>query len=154
MATFRSLAETVSIHAPMQGATQKLTASILILSTFQFTLPRRERHDNGYVERRPNEFQFTLPRRERPAETARPSDRRSGFQFTVPRRKRLTVLSSRFFNTPFQFTLPRRERHCRMRYYRCCTVSIHAPAQGATCRTHPQSSRLQVSIHAPAKGAT
>ena len=100
----------VSIHAPAKGATI---------------------YDAGDI---PNytPFQFTLPRRERPAETARPSDRRSGFQFTVPRRERLTVLSSRFFNTPFQFTLPRRERHCRMRYYRCCTVSIHAPAKGAT----------------------
>ena len=37
---------------------------------------------------------------------------------------------------------------------RCCKISIHAPARGATIRKPPLAVALEISIHAPARGAT
>ena len=75
----------------------------------------------------------------------------------------------------FQSTLPRGERRSLTRERGACSVSIHAPARGATCdralcrrgrqfqSTLPRGERLgmefpqktsSVSIHAPARGAT
>ena len=100
-------------------------------------------------------FQSTLPRRERPPESS-PLSLIFQFQSTLPRRERL----SRFPNSnPFG------------------SISIHAPAKGATMSgvpcwgagfqfqsTLPRRERLKgtkigprlmlISIHAPAKGAT
>ena len=55
----------------------------------------------------------------------------------------------------FQSTLPRRERRGNRRgawIYQ--TISIHAPAKGATDTTGSLADTLTISIHAPAKGAT
>ena len=55
----------------------------------------------------------------------------------------------------FQSTLPRRERHVSIFFYRgCVTISIHAPAKGATWIMQLQLQQIRISIHAPAKGAT
>ena len=77
----------------------------------------------------------------------------------------------------FQSTLPRRERlHCVCRYITKITISIHAPAKGATVyilscglwliyfnprsregsdeKAFPHLAKDIISIHAPAKGAT
>ena len=55
----------------------------------------------------------------------------------------------------FQFTLPRGERPVLVVYTKECTsVSIHAPARGATMVFADQSTNYKVSIHAPARGAT
>ena len=55
----------------------------------------------------------------------------------------------------FQSTLPRRERQQAGRGdgYRQ-TISIHAPAKGATIGSWGQTEVKNISIHAPAKGAT
>ena len=56
---------------------------------------------------------------------------------------------------PFQSTLPRRERQGRLRRPAYpATISIHAPAKGATIMALIGSGVIKISIHAPAKGAT
>ena len=143
----------VSIHAPAWGATgnqmrpcsksgcfnsrsrvgsdaDSRTASAH-LPAFQFTLPRGERR----VERKhrywPSMFQFTLPRGERPKPRSRSRRHRSfnsrsrvGSDVTSVFRK-LTI-----------------------------SVSIHAPAWGATFAEARSAAAGRVSIHAPAWGAT
>ena len=55
----------------------------------------------------------------------------------------------------FQSTLPRRERREEEKRREVFgTISIHAPAKGATAHTHAETKRIIISIHAPAKGAT
>lgn len=55
----------ISIHAPAKGATVAGSPQTLI-SSFQSTLPRRERPQLIREVNVPNTFQSTLPRRERP----------------------------------------------------------------------------------------
>ena len=66
------------------------------------------------------------------------------------------MLSSLFFNIKrFQSTLPRRERPFILPIPPIHqTISIHAPAKGATGADKRGKKRLIISIHAPAKGAT
>ena len=61
-----------------------------------------------------------------------------------------------FFLPPlFQSTLPRRERLLQSRKHgNYTTISIHAPAKGATCDGVDNVIHDIISIHAPAKGAT
>ena len=55
----------------------------------------------------------------------------------------------------FQSTLPRRERRTRRSSISiCCMISIHAPAEGATCQDALMDEQIVISIHAPAEGAT
>ena len=55
----------------------------------------------------------------------------------------------------FQSTLPRRERRgAGGRDAQCYMISIHAPAEGATCKEQYHSQIRGISIHAPAEGAT
>ena len=99
----------ISIHAPAKGATCKN-------STFA----------------RKIKFQSTLPRRERPspANTSPPPEL---FQSTLPRRERLFPMSFVLLSQVFQSTLPRRERQVRtLETFFHGTISIHAPAKGAT----------------------
>ena len=121
-------------------------------------------------------FQSTLPRRER-LYLISPAASRTRFQSTLPRRERRvqSQYSSEF--SKFQSTLPRRERHIpTVLPIPYNTISIHAPAKGATNPSpscvastnnfNPRSRegsdhRLanfgkssHISIHAPAKGAT
>ena len=99
----------ISIHAPAKGATVAGSPQTLI-SSFQSTLPRRERPQLIREVNVPNTFQSTLPRRER-----------------------LHVLPVPLFNAEFQSTLPRRERHQAGRTSdEAFRISIHAPAKGAT----------------------
>ena len=98
------------------------------------------------------------------------------FQSTPPRRGRRLTPWSWPFTSWFQSTPPRRGRPRSARQSRCRQVSIHAPAEGATCwlvdirdrgafqSTPPRRGRQPltrrifdvhpVSIHAPAEGAT
>ena len=55
----------------------------------------------------------------------------------------------------FQSTLPRRERRESLPLLvTVTTISIHAPAKGATCQLEVVVNGSEISIHAPAKGAT
>ena len=77
------------------------------------------------------------------------------FQSTLPQGERpfgiITLLG--FFE--FQSTLPQGERQILylLRFFDC-TVSIHAPARGATEFLKRKRLEDEVSIHAPARGAT
>ena len=55
----------------------------------------------------------------------------------------------------FQSTLPRRERRQPLSNLQfLITISIHAPAKGATRKICTHNADYWISIHAPAKGAT
>ena len=55
----------------------------------------------------------------------------------------------------FQSTRPRRARHLFVAFSKHrSSVSIHAPAKGATNKYNIMTNDIKVSIHAPAKGAT
>ena len=99
----------ISIHAPAKGATE-IRASCAKFSTFQSTLPRRERQYALLEITQSVIFQSTLPRRERHG---------------------IKTITDAF--AEFQSTLPRRERLLpEHRLHRLLQISIHAPAKGAT----------------------
>ena len=121
----------ISIHAPAKGATalRKLVNYIILISIHApakgATLVK---HQAWWCYR----FQSTLPRRERP---------------------QLMMLCIKPIK--FQSTLPRRERHVRNGDGDSDTsISIHAPAKGATEKINISADTDTISIHAPAKGAT
>ena len=121
----------ISIHAPAQGATQTgQTRGLRAL--FQFTPPRR-----GRLKRRI----ITIPPKNFNSRPRAGGDRHhrvrvylaSQFQFTPPRRGRLVGLAFEFITYLFQFTPPRRGRLAENARLQNSLISIHAPAQGATC---------------------
>ena len=144
---------------------------------FQSTLPRRERPGVGYKTNWDILFQSTLPRRERrksrnsayvypvisihaPAKGAtRSSGSCSGACADFNPRSRegsdsICSHRSKCART-FQSTLPRRERRfTSLPINDSFTISIHAPAKGATIKPSAIPSDSIISIHAPAKGAT
>ena len=132
----------VSIHAPAWGATsaQKLGSSSPAL--FQSTHPRGVRLQGMQICRGVKGFQSTHPRGVRRIPRCRPPFRRCGFN---PR----TRVGCDFFRvkppllpTGFQSTHPRGVRLLDFTHNALCqTVSIHAPAWGATSTT-PISSDL------------
>ena len=147
-----SYTSTISIHAPAKGATEVVKDTKLV-SAISIHAPAKGATSIPVSSPFFCPFQSTLPRRER---------RYSGYDLIDGK--------------PFQSTLPRRERRVVIRKSKHCTISIHAPAKGATpcpC-TDPSVGRFQstlprrerrgginmvyrvgiISIHAPAKGAT
>ena len=77
------------------------------------------------------------------------------FQSTLPRRERQLALVKNYNYLTFQSTLPRRERlHSLTIIILDSSISIHAPAKGATRVCNKGGQSLAISIHAPAKGAT
>ncbi len=77
------------------------------------------------------------------------------FQSTLPRRERHISTTSKY---PFGYFNPRSREgsdippHFHLIH---CSISIHAPAKGATTNTsHTNGTTRHISIHAPAKGAT
>ena len=165
----------VSIHAPAKGAT-RIFPDTPTAFLFQSTLPRRERRGRKWNSFFSQTFQSTLPRRERPRSTParskflsfNPRSREGSdtlwnpsilpciqFQSTLPRRERHHFDMDWFQLEMFQSTLPRRERLLYIVSSRVSSsVSIHAPAKGATDMILLSELVPAVSIHAPAKGAT
>ena len=104
---------TISIHAPAEGATSWHRKSIRH-KRFQSTLPRRERPRIS--------FTFVFKRRDFNPRSRGGSDQ--------PRRSIQSSLSK------FQSTLPRRERlYSRAEMGGSGSISIHAPAEGATLQS-------------------
>ena len=99
-------------------------------------------------------FQSTRPHGARPP-LARVPSCHPAFQSTRPHGARQTGGENFVTLDMFQSTRPHgarlRSRPC---FYSSLTVSIHAPARGATSRRHRGRSDPRVSIHAPARGAT
>ena len=130
----------VSIHAPARGATRS-SAYQSRLSVFQSTHPRGVRHV-AFKGARRHDVSIHAP--------ARGATGWSGcefhdykFQSTHPRGVRPKTLEQDIAECRFQST--RSEEHT--------SVSIHAPARGATM-CEPIAGLELVSIHAPARGAT
>ena len=124
----------VSIHAPAWGATFRLLPLLLFLLTFQSTHPRGVRR---------------LPARRQPQTSLE-------FQSTHPRGVRRPVSHDR---PPRRSFNPRTRVGCDAGTAdgkdKRDTVSIHAPAWGATAAyTAGYRQDIRVSIHAPAWGAT
>ena len=121
----------ISIHAPARGAT-KLDIEAYERKAFQSTLPRGERLTGIYSQ--PDGRYFNPRSREG-------SDQRGHARYRGDGR--------------FQSTLPRGERQHKLYLIsHAITISIHAPARGATPRVINRCSLTLISIHAPARGAT
>ena len=149
---------TVSIRAPAKGATPPVGhCHTLLTSLFRSALPRRERPAAAVGNRiRCNQFRSALPRRERPAPSQPLPPGPASFRSALPRRERprpsrysFLILSSfdprsregsdpaehidQFRNRRFD---PRSregsDRSELVRWGRMFTVSIRAPAKGAT----------------------
>ena len=122
---------TISIHAPARGAT-KILLKVMSIYLFQSTLPQGERPRYS----RGNQFWAI-------------------FQSTLPQGERRSEIKANLYRTVFQSTLPQGERPLdsdgRWKYL---SISIHAPARGATHWLSEQKPFLRISIHAPARGAT
>ena len=143
----------ISIHAPAKGATSPLHSVLPVSKLFQSTLPRRERRMSTGGCGMAQKFQSTLPRRERhPSHTPILPHRK--FQSTLPRRERPASDSA---GTTILYFNPRSREGSDTRSRSNSSsrsISIHAPAKGATCLWSARLATQTISIHAPAKGAT
>ena len=187
----------ISIHAPARGATT-VWEGISSFFGFQSTLPRGERHPRSAPAAAPSDFN---PRSREGSDSARPSSLPAmSISIHAPARGATAEAYKNCAANAFQSTLPRGERHCvtlsvfapmhfnpRSRegsdmyfltnFRSSGTISIHAPARGATkCFAHASSATWYfnprsregsdlfllcvnlhqdvISIHAPARGAT
>ena len=105
----------------------------LIFSRFQSTLPRGERLFHSFLSR--PILHYFNPRSREGSDSA--------------------VLALVPISSQFQSTLPRGERrYLNPRIVVNGTISIHAPARGATVRRFRFRRFFVISIHAPARGAT
>ena len=146
---------TISIHAPAKGATIQPFWTAERSPVFQSTLPRRERRDIPTPKVTPrHEISIHAPAkgatplasevkqhfnpRSREGSDVCPADIRQAiaeFQSTLPRRERRVSARAPSASQRFQSTLPRRERPALDSYTPpVITISIHAPAKGATSR--------------------
>ena len=99
---------------------------------FQSTLPREERRGRGYRYSDTKRFQSTLPREERRC-IILDEAHYIKFQSTLPREERPTHCPKCMVLEKFQSTLPREERHYPAAlHHPSGSISIHAPARGAT----------------------
>ena len=115
------------------GSDTALTRLLQRHRLFLSTLPHRERRSTVTVFRIIYFlFQSTLPHRER-LSACDQTKLDKWFQSTLPHRERPGKLLSCWYLRLFQSTLPHRERrYLRMLPRPGATISIHAPAQGAT----------------------
>ena len=137
-----------------EGSDRLRYASFQAWGTFQSTLPRGERLVGLLIRWPMWAFQSTLPRGERP----RPGSHQFApkrFQSTLPRGERPGSIDGSCSNLSVSIHAPARGATTASLQFRGRRpVSIHAPARGATTiMSYPQI-RLMVSIHAPARGAT
>ena len=123
----------VSIHAPARGATSSLNTDRRTSASFN---PRaRAGSDTAIAQatRSRHRFQSTRPRGERPGSYWPMRRARSGFNPRARAGSDLQEAIPRDRAREFQSTRPRGERRARRRLARgVISVSIHAPARGAT----------------------
>ena len=123
--------QSISIHAPAKGATTPYRTTLFHLR-FQSTLPRRERL-LGMV----NIKLLLMISIHAPAKgaTTRAISTMRNLQNFNPRSREgsdIQFLVRQFLSIQFQSTLPRRERRGIRLQQSQVTISIHAPAKGAT----------------------
>ncbi len=130
----------------------------------------------NFTSQAPTGFLSTLPQGERP-DTRPPAPSISRFLSTLPQGERRELLDMQPGNIIFLSTLPQGERRIMdtvgesellflstlpqgerlgplIPFSRSITISIHAPARGATVPWQNPSGIRTISIHAPARGAT
>ena len=120
----------VSIHAPVQGATNLL-----------------------WKKKTVKQFQSTLPYRERLLFLINPAPL-IVFQSTLPYRERPYLYRQEVVDESFNPRSRTGSDYFLFQHYHYHIVSIHAPVQGATVEHGLDKSDFNVSIHAPVQGAT
>ena len=120
----------ISIHAPARGATVQVIISALEES-FQSTLPRGERPISTTVARGNRYFN---PRSREGSDGGWSCSGSGIWNFNPRSREGSDILYSRVIKTS--------------------SISIHAPARGATDNRRVIIHTFMISIHAPARGAT
>ena len=121
---------------------------------FRSALPRGERHGAKANDRPRQEFRSALPRGERLCRNCCSRQTRS-FRSALPRGERPVTVGNYAQYVQFRSALPRGERPERTILWRMdATVSIRAPARGATVCSVGDQPAESVSIRAPARGAT
>ena len=148
--------EAISIHAPARGATLRRGNDIVSCLYFN---PRSREGSDGAKEHEVLDiykFQSTLPRGERRLLSSISAVSHTYFN---PRSREGSDSPARFFPLPCLYFNPRsREGSDGVIFLApsgVTTISIHAPARGATA--YPAQNTLReagISIHAPARGAT
>ncbi len=131
-----------------------VTEALLKQEEFQSTHPHGVRLDEYILTKRPQFISIHAPAR---GATSDPANGlfEGQFQSTHPHGVRPRIQDLEEEREKFQSThphgvrlaVPRATPHCR-------SISIHAPARGATCRPGHNLVLLTISIHAPARGAT
>ncbi len=127
----------ISIHAPARGAT--LGSWIPFMVAYYFNPRSREGSDIplSFALKSSLLFQSTLPRGER-RNLLSPPMRTILFQSTLPRGERQERITAVILRAAFQSTLPRGERLIGTKVeIDLSTISIHAPARGATFLDNP-----------------
>ena len=149
------LSNSISIHAPAKGATASRRATGALQTEFQSTLPRRERHPASH-----SGVNFVRDFNPRSREGSDPKeygmlDAIRIFQSTLPRRERLCGKPFAGGTASFQSTLPRRERPNTPRKFPSFLNFNPRSREGSDAALFsPTFSPISISIHAPAKGAT
>ena len=110
----------ISIHAPAKGATIERWICAAI-SSFQSTLPRRERQKDRRQDKKGQNFN-PRSREGSDVDCLQENVYLDGFQSTLPRRERQGDRGETGAAGAFQSTLPRRERLKILHWY---TVLIH-----------------------------
>ena len=123
----------ISIHAPAKGATPRRSARSLPRN---FNPRSREGSDRSYVaEVLKTSISIHAPAKGATERLVKRMEREAKFQSTLPRRERRVASGISRIWTIFQSTLPRRERRTTAHAAALMTtISIHAPAKGATLR--------------------
>ena len=138
-----------------EGSDWNSSITLVAVKIFQSTLPRRER-PFGTPDGRDKSPDFN-PRSCEGSDLARGLQCSDLLHFNPRSREGsdATTSSDRIQISLFQSTLPRRERPLeQLKARESETISIHAPAKGATEFEPDQYQVIRISIHAPAKGAT
>ena len=143
----------VSIHAPTRGVTrtgqlEHLGIGVSIHAPTRGATAKWRRHCGL------SRFQFTHPRGVRRCKHAGRRKDRSGFNSRTREGCDHTVKSKSGSNTVSIHAPARGATLSQSIIKRDLLVSIHAPARGATRRNNLKATAYPVSIHAPARGAT
>ena len=142
----------ISIHAPMKGATEH-DISVTSVPLISIRTPTK-----GATIKSPNSKLFFIISIHAPAkgatQIAELGTTKTLFQSTLPRRERL--FHDSIFFAQHYFNPRSREGSDPMQYTggHRSSISIHAPAKGATKIDGEFLGLSDISIHAPAKGAT
>ena len=145
----------VSIHAPARGATESAQAWIDEQDSFQSTRPRGARLADTRSKFGCITFQSTRPRGARLADIRGRHTMTGAFQSTRPRGARQHALIGIMFNLSVSIHAPARGATSHPALLTSSNVFQSTRPRGARRRVRARSIRLaRVSIHAPARGAT